>query len=50
MSKNNLESTLFLISGILFFIAAIIGKNLANVLFGCSFTILGISRRKKDNK
>ena len=43
MKSKKLEYILYLISGILFFVAALIGKNYAFIPIGCCFIILGIN-------
>lgn len=42
------DGTLYLLAGILFFLAAILGKNFVDILLGCCFIILGINRRKNS--
>lgn len=41
-----LDSVLYLLSGICFFIAAIIGKNYVFIPIGCCFVILGVTKEK----
>lgn len=48
MNNRNLEGILFIIAGILFFIAAMINDNHIFIPIGCCFVVLGISKRKKD--
>ena len=48
MNERKLEATLFFISGILFFISAIINKDYVLVPLGCCFVILGIGRIRKE--
>lgn len=48
MDKRNLDGVLFLIAGILFFIAAVINKDYINIPLGCCFVVLGISKKRKD--
>lgn len=48
MNKKNLDSILFLISGILFFISAIIQKDYMFIPLGCCFVILGINGISKE--
>lgn len=50
---KNMQTVLFVLAGILFFIAALIGKNYVFIPLGCCFIVLGIVTRKdksKDNK
>ncbi|WP_017414328.1 hypothetical protein [Clostridium tunisiense] len=43
-SKEKLVRMLYLLSAILFFIAAIIGKNYVFIPIGCCFIVLGITQ------
>lgn len=43
-NKKNLVTTLYLLSAVLFFIAAIIGKNYVFIPIGCCFIVLGITQ------
>ena len=45
MNNKNLDGVLFLIAGILFFIAAVISKDYINIPLGCCFVALGITKR-----
>lgn len=47
MNKRNVDGILFLIAGILFFVAAVISKDYINIPLGCCFVALGISKKKK---
>ncbi len=47
MKLKNLTSILYFISGGLFFIAALIGKNYVYVPIGCCFIIQGITNSNK---
>lgn len=47
MDKNKLTSILNLLSGTLFFVAALIGKNYTYIPIGCCFLVLGIMNSKK---
>ena len=46
-NKNKLAAILHFISGILFFISALIGKNYVFIPIGCLFVVLGIKYNKK---
>lgn len=46
--KDKLSSILYITSGILFFIAAMIGRNFAFIPIGACFVILGIINGKKE--
>ena len=50
-SKNKFTSIIYFISAILFFIAALIGKNYVYIPIGCCSVIFGIkySNNKDDN-
>ena len=48
MDKRKLDGILFLIAGILFFVAAAVNKDYINILLGCCFVVLGISERRKN--
>lgn len=45
--KDKLSSILYIVAGILFFIAAIIGRNFVFIPIGACFVILGIVDWKK---
>lgn len=50
MENKKLTSILYLISGVLFFVASFIGKNYVFIPIGCCFVVLGITNsNKKDN-
>lgn len=44
--RVKLESVLYLLSGICFFIAALVGKNYVFIPIGCCFVILGVTNAK----
>lgn len=48
MDKRNLDGVLFLIAGILLFVAAIINKDFIDIPLGCCFVALGIGKRRKE--
>lgn len=48
-NKNKLTSILYFISSVLFFIAALIGRNYVFIPIGCCFVILGITYNKKKD-
>ncbi len=45
--KDKLSSILYIVAGILFFIAAVIGRNFVFIPIGACFVILGIVDGKK---
>lgn len=47
--NKKIDGFLFLIAGILFFIAAFIGKDYINIPLGCCFIALSLSKRKKGD-
>lgn len=48
-NKNKFTAILYYISAILFFIAAVIGKNYVFIPIGCCWLILGSNYYNKDN-
>lgn len=50
--RNKLTVMLYFVSGILFFISALIGKNYVFIPIGCCFVVLGIkyNNEKVNNK
>ncbi|WP_315110007.1 hypothetical protein [Clostridium intestinale] len=49
MKNKKLTSNLYLISGVLFFVAAFINKNYVLIPIGCCFVVLGITNIKKKD-
>ena len=49
MEKNKITSSLYLLSGIIFILASIIGKNIVYIPIGILFITLGISYNKKND-
>jgi len=48
-NSSKLNKLLFLISGVLFFIVAFIGKNYVFIPIGSCFVVLGCTRWEKSN-
>ena len=48
-NRNKIITLLNFISGICFFIAALIGKNYVFIPIGCCFVVLGILNGKDNN-
>lgn len=45
---NKINSLLYIVAGVLFIVAALIGKNMVFIPIGLCFIILGLVNRKKD--
>lgn len=48
MKEKNISGLLFLIAGILFLVVYAMNKNNINIVLGCCFVALGISKRIKS--